>query len=144
MNQTFFSLTRLFFVERDKLSTGYSCLHQALKKMFSKQFLYTPLSLRPDEDRSNLSKACLFQQKTILLVRKTFDSKLSMATEREMVIIAPRLVLQHKAPALTVVVVKSQTLPRGRPSIGHIVIPYFRAWGKASNTYVPSMEYKLT
>ena len=31
-------------------------------------------SLGPDEDRSNLLKACLSQQKTILLVRKTFDS----------------------------------------------------------------------
>ena len=38
MNQRFFLTNRIVFVVRDKLSTGYSCLHQALKKMFSKLF----------------------------------------------------------------------------------------------------------
>ena len=32
------NVVTIVFVARDKLSTGYSCLHQALKKIFSKQF----------------------------------------------------------------------------------------------------------
>ena len=38
MNQRVFSLTGLFFVKRNKLLTGYSWLHQVLKKMSFKQF----------------------------------------------------------------------------------------------------------
>ena len=47
----------------------YSDTFHVYIKLFGKTF-----SLGPDEDRSNLLKACLSQQKIILLVRKPFDS----------------------------------------------------------------------
>ena len=40
MNQCVFSITRLFFVKRDKLLTGYPWLHQVLKKIFFQAILY--------------------------------------------------------------------------------------------------------
>ena len=42
MNYYVFSLTGLFLVKRDKLSTGYSCLNQVLKKIFFQAILYMP------------------------------------------------------------------------------------------------------
>ena len=57
MNKCVFSITGLIFVERDKLSTGYLLASSGPKQ-------------GPDEARSNLSKACLSQQKSVLLLRK--------------------------------------------------------------------------
>ena len=75
MNQCFFSIIGLLLVEKDKLLTGCSWLHQVLKKIFSLQFyIHIKCSLGPDEARSNLSKACVSQLKVVLLLRKHIDS----------------------------------------------------------------------
>ena len=47
-----------------------------------------------------------------------------------MVSTVPMLVTQHKAPAPPVTAVKPPP-PRGRPSVGHLVIPYVQGLGES-------------
>ena len=67
-----------------------------------------------------------------------------MATEKKMITTVPMLGTQHKAPAPPVTAVKPPLLPVEDPVWDTWSSHMFRAWGKALNTFVPNMEYRLS